>query len=186
MNTQLNYSQVPIGMILSGIVRSVAGTLRQISDQDASVRPAPEKWSPKELVGHLIDSATNNHRRIVIGALKDDLIFEGYQQESWVRVQNYQNREWVKLVTTWANYNLHIARTIDELPVKILLTKRARHNFHEILWKPVPAKSPSTLNYLIKDYIGHLEHHVQQILPDYAPVMIGTYGDGSADDYKTD
>ena len=48
---------------------------------------AQDKWSPREIVGHLIDSAANNHQRFVRAQFTDDLVFSGYQQAEWVGVQ---------------------------------------------------------------------------------------------------
>ena len=66
--------------------------LLTFSDIEAATRPAPGKWSRKEIIGHLIDSASNNHGRFVRAQLQDDLIFAGYDQEEWVRAQRYQER----------------------------------------------------------------------------------------------
>src|SRR6185503_3729287 len=68
------------------IVVEAAARLRAITDDAASTRPAPGKWSPKEIVGHLIDSAVNNQARFVRAQLQDDLIFPGYDQDAWVHV----------------------------------------------------------------------------------------------------
>ena len=86
-------------------------------DADASARPlATGKWSPREIVGHLIDSAANNHQRFVRGQLQDDLVFLGYAQEDWVRVQHYADAPWPDLVALWRLYNLHLARVMDLTP----------------------------------------------------------------------
>ena len=58
--------------------------LLALSDAEAAKAPAPGKWSPKQVLGHLIDSASNNHQRFVRAQFTDDLVFAGYQQEPWV------------------------------------------------------------------------------------------------------
>jgi hypothetical protein len=63
-----------------------------LSNEQAAKRPAADKWSPKEIIGHLIDSASNNHGRFVRAQLQDELIFSGYEQSEWVAIQQYQHR----------------------------------------------------------------------------------------------
>src|SRR5690349_12711503 len=94
--------------------------LLAISDEAASKRPGQLKWCPKEIIGHLIDSATNNHGRFVRAQLQDDMIFETYDQDLWVDAQNYCERDWNRLVTTWQSINEHIADSIDVIPVDML------------------------------------------------------------------
>src|SRR5437667_1705911 len=94
-----------------------ADNLRQIGDRAASVRPAPGKWSRKEILGHLVDSATNNHQRFVRASLDGSgLTFPGYLQDDWVRMQGYASAPWEQLVDLWAAYNQHLIRVISALP----------------------------------------------------------------------
>ena len=72
------------------VVNHTAVELSEVDDAAARRRPAPGKWSIKEIVGHLIDSASNNHRRFVEAQGKDDLICQGYAQDDWVQFQRYQ------------------------------------------------------------------------------------------------
>ncbi len=163
------------GKTLTEIIEYLKPILNAISDEEASIKPAPNKWSKKEIIGHLIDSATNNHRRFIMANHKDDLIYEGYQQDDWVVVQKYQDRDWLELVDFWALYNLHIAKLIDQIPSEIRERVFTNHSFDQMAWQTVPKSNPSSLDYFIKDYVGHLEHHTRQILPDYEPRVIGTY-----------
>jgi hypothetical protein len=142
-----------------------AQRLLMVTDAEASVRPAPGKWSKKEIIGHLLDSASNNHGRFVRAQLQDDLVFPGYDQEAWVRVQRYQERRWVDLVRAWHAYNHHIASIMEAAEADALARPRARHNLHELAWQPLPASDPATLDYFMRDYVGHLKHHLAQALP---------------------
>jgi hypothetical protein len=137
--------------------------LRLISEADSAKRPAPKKWSAKEILGHLIDSAANNHSRFVRGALGDELVFPGYDQNAWVTLQNYQSRSWNDLIDLWSAYNRHLSEVIATIPKAALTRRQAKHNFDQIAWKPVPANEASMLEYLIRDYIDHLRHHLEQI-----------------------
>jgi hypothetical protein len=135
-----------------------------ISDSDAALRPAPGKWSRKEIVGHLIDSAVNNQARFVRALLQDDLVFPGYDQDAWVRTQRYQERDWKELVGAWRAYNHQIAEIMRVAPADERDRPRARHNLQEIGFEPLPPGTPATLGFLMRDYIAHLKHHLRQIL----------------------
>lgn len=137
--------------------------LTSISDSDAAIPPAPGKWSPKEVIGHLIDSASNNHQRFVRANFTDDLIFAGYDQEKWVILGNYANAPWMSLLSLWREFNLQIARVINATPSSVRDAPRARHNLHQVAWSSVPESEPATLGYFMNDYVDHLEHHLQQI-----------------------
>jgi DinB family protein len=138
--------------------------LRRISDTDAGRVPAPGKWSKKEIIGHLIDSAANNHARFVRAQTSSDLVFDGYDQDEWVRVQRYRERRWEDLVRLWQEYNRHIAFVMAATDEPALTRPRARHSLDTIAFKAVPSTQPVTLEYLMRDYIDHLEHHLRQVL----------------------
>jgi hypothetical protein len=147
-------------------VDRAAGRLLEYSDADAARRPVPGKWSRKEIIGHLIDSACNNHGRFVRAQLQDDLVFPGYDQDAWVRVQRYQDRPWADLVALWQSYNRQIAHVMATADAAQLTRQRARHNLDELAWQTVSALQPTTLEYFMRDYVDHLNHHLQQAIPD--------------------
>jgi hypothetical protein len=146
-------------------VALVTPRLLALSDTEAARRPAPGKWSPKQVIGHLIDSASNNHQRFVRAGFTGDLVFPGYEQESWVEAQRYATAPWAELVGLWSNFNLHLARVIEATPADARQKPRVRHNLHELAWKAVPQSEPATLEYFMRDYVDHLRHHIAQILP---------------------
>jgi hypothetical protein len=148
---------------LTGTVARVTPILLAVPDAVSARRPAPEKWSAKEIVGHLIDSAANNHQRFVRARYQDDLIFPGYDQGAWVAAQGYQGAPWQDLVTLWARYNEHIARVMRATPADVRMKPYDRHNLHELAWRAVPADQLATLDYFMADYVGHLHHHLRQI-----------------------
>jgi len=153
--------------VLDDFVRTVEGAaarLLSLTEAEASVPLAEGKWSAKEVVGHLVDSASNNHQRFVRAQLKEDLVFQGYAQEDWVRLQGYQDESWPLLVNLWKFYNLHLAHVIEQAPEAERLRPRREHNLQEIGWAPVPPDEPATLEHLMRDYVGHLKNHLRQIL----------------------
>jgi hypothetical protein len=138
--------------------------LNAISESESARRAAPGNWSRKEILGHLIDSAANNHARFVRARFQDELVFPGYDQDAWVRAQRYDASTWTDLVALWRSYNLHLARVMEATPHEERSRARARHNLHEIAWRTVPASQPTTLEYFMRDYIGHMRHHLAQAL----------------------
>ena len=139
-------------------------SMLQISD-DASARPRSEgKWSPREIVGHLIDSASNNHQRFVRAQFTDDLVFAGYEQEGWVRAQNYQGEDWAELVQLWRSYNQHILHLMSHVPEETRMKLRYKHNLHQIASDKLREDEPVTLDWFMRDYVDHLKKHLKQIL----------------------
>lgn len=133
--------------------------------EEQTQRPVSEgKWSAKEIIGHLIDSAANNHLRFVRAQLTDALVFQGYEQEAWVRVQRYNEESWSLLVQLWKTYNLHLLHVMSSAPEHARTHARTRHNLHQIAWKTVGESQPVTLEYFMRDYIGHLKNHLRQVL----------------------
>ena len=148
---------------LVATVRSTADRLRAVSERDAERRPAAGKWCAKEIVGHLIDSASNNHQRFVRARWQEDLVFHGYEQDAWVLVQQYASAPWGELLDLWLAYNLHLARVMRAMPEAVRLRPHTRHNLDQLAWKPVAYGEPATLDYFMQDYVDHLHHHVRQI-----------------------
>ena len=153
---------------LRDAVESATPKLLAIDDARAAEPIADGKWSRKETLGHLIDSASNNHGRFVRAALSDQLVAHGYEQERWVDLQSYKSAPWASLVALWREFNLHIARVIEAMPDEARRS-RTSHNLDEIGWKAVPKSEPVTLDYFMSDYVGHLEHHLRQILGGTTP-----------------
>jgi DinB superfamily len=147
-------------------VERAAAALLAIPDEASARRPAPGKWSPREIVGHLIDSAGTNHQRFVRAQFQNDLVFPGYEQDAWVRAQRYADEPWPLVVNLWKFYNLHLAHVCRAAPESERLRARREHNLHEIGWAPVPREEPATLEHLMRDYVGHLKHHLRQIFGD--------------------
>ena len=132
----------------------IADRLREIRDTDASIRPAPGKWSKKEILGHLIDSAANNHQRFIRLQLSPRIELPGYDGDEWVRLQQYQNRSWSEIIDLWQMYNTQLATVIRHVEPKTL-----RHVWH------TPDGKDLDLEFIIRDYVVHLRHHLDQILP---------------------
>ena len=124
------------------------------SEDELIELPGPGRWSRKEILGHLIDSATHNYQRFVLAQLAPPpLRLEPYDQEAWVRAGAYQHRPATELLTLWISLNRQILHLLARLPDALL--------DHECLSLNA---NPVTLRWLIADYVLHLEHHVRQII----------------------
>ena len=148
--------------LLNTVERAVPALLA-FDDETARRRPSPGKWSAKEIIGHLVDSASNNHQRFVRAVFQDDLVFAGYDQAHWVSVQHYQDAQWNELIRLWASFNRHLAHVMASIPQTARRHRHARHNLHRIAWQPVEEHVPASLDYLMDDYVAHLHHHLRQI-----------------------
>ena len=157
-------TSLPYVAHLRSLVDRGAASLLAMTDTASAHRPGPGKWSPREIIGHLIDSASNNHQRFVRAQLQDDLVFPGYAQDAWVAAQRYQDANWRELVNLWSAFNRHLAGVMEATPESVRLRPRHRHNLDELAWRPVPRDTPATLDYFMGDYVDHLEHHLRQIL----------------------
>jgi DinB family protein len=143
-------------------IRDANTRLQQIP-ADKSGESEPGKWSRKEILGHLIDSATNNHQRFVRSQFSEHLEFLGYEQERWVSVQHYNDEPWPDLIDLWRSYNLHLLHIVSNIPESVLLQPRTKHNLDQIAWQTVEKSEPTTLDYFVRDYLGHMKHHLDQI-----------------------
>jgi uncharacterized damage-inducible protein DinB len=150
---------------LANAVEGALPRLRAIEDDAHGRRPADGKWSPREIIGHLIDSASNNHQRFVRAMFQDTLVFPGYEQDAWVALQRYQDARWEDLLTLWAAFNHHLSRVMAAVPEDVRQRQHLTHNLDRIAMRPVAQGSPATLEYFMEDYVLHLQHHLRQILP---------------------
>jgi hypothetical protein len=134
-------------------VSTLPGLLSDFTEADSEQRLSPERWSKKEVLGHLIDSASNNHQRFVRGQIAAGQDFPGYEQEQWVRIQNYHTARWNDLTDLWRAYNthlLHVAGCMSEAGQAATCRVGGGHEL--------------TLAELFVDYVDHLEHHLRKML----------------------
>ncbi len=145
------------------IVEDAIVQIGKIDDATFDLKPLPNKWSKKEILGHLIDSAYNNHQRFLRAEEQGNLVFGGYNQDEWVVKNKYQSRTKTDVVDTFANANHHLSCLIEGLSNEVLEHKTTDHNFHKICMKLIDENAETTLSYLIEDYIFHLNYHLKQI-----------------------
>jgi hypothetical protein len=138
---------------LSRTVSEAAARLRALGEDAARAPWADGKWTRAQVLGHLIDSALNNYHRVIRAQAGSELVFPDYQQEHWVAAGAYAGRAWTELVTLWEALNGQLAHAIA-------------HIRPEALPRPcrIGAGAPVTLEFIVRDYPRHLEHHLRQVL----------------------
>jgi hypothetical protein len=137
---------------LLDVVDTAEIELRKIGQAQSTAPILPGGWSRKQVLGHLIDSASNNHQRFVRAALQTSLEFPGYDQNGNVSIQVPQEADWSLLVSLWAAYNRYLAHIIARLPASKLETVCR-----------IGSGEPVTLGFLATDYVTHLVHHLKQV-----------------------
>lgn len=128
--------------------------LSLMKPEEVTFKEGPEEWSKKEILGHLIDSAANNHQRFVRAASNPgEVTIHSYNQNDWVRIQQYDDMEWDELLELWIAYNRHLSHVIECIP---------ENAFHALcnIGKPEPVM----LEFVIKDYLRHIRHHLADLL----------------------
>ena len=115
-------------------------------------KPTADRWSIAEVVGHLVDSAANNHQRFIRAQEAEALSFPKYAQNSWVAKNAYASADWESLVELWFHYNLQLARVMKQIPDDQLATQCT-----------IGENEPCTLEWLATDYVDHLIHHLKKI-----------------------
>lgn len=141
-----------LGAELARVVDAAEPKLRQISEAESQTPLRPGGWSRKEVLGHLIDSASNNHQRFVRAALQGSLEFPGYDQDGCIKLQAPREAPWPDLIALWASYNRYLAHVIANLPADTLQANCR-----------IGDGGPVTLQFLCQDYLRHLLHHLEQV-----------------------
>lgn len=137
---------------LRDLVTRVPGRLEELSKEKVENKPTPSTWSPKEELGHLLDSASNNHQRIVRAQLENSPAMPGYDQNGWVAVHAYQRRDWKELIELWQALNRQLLAAAAAVP--------------DSAWSKtltVAGSAPLTLQFVFDDYVTHMVHHLQHI-----------------------
>jgi len=143
---------IEIAAALRAEVDTAAVHLRTLSEMDVTRERGTGKWTRKEILGHLIDSAANNHQRFVRAQSIDPFVWPGYTQDFWVSVHRYRQRPWAELVDLWVALNRHVAEVIEFVPPERLQTRCI-----------IGDNEPASLEWLMRDYLRHMKHHLAQI-----------------------
>ena len=164
MNTKQNVTvpnKPPRGVAqLTYALCVMPGRLAGISNERASRKNAENSWSAKQELGHLIDSAANNHQRIVLAQLENSLALSGYDGDRWVELHDYQNREWIDLIALWRAGNSQLLAAAGSAP--------------PAAWShtlSVGGSEPVTLEFVMNDYVDHMSGHLRHIGVEVADIL---------------
>ena len=147
-------------------MKKIAASIRSVVDEaynhlvnmpieEVERRDTPDSWSKKQILGHLIDSAANNHQRFVRASSDQAMDFPPYDQIAWARVQQCNEADWGNLVALWSAYNRHLCHLVERIP------ESAYANPCNI-----GQPEPVTLEFVVADYLRHLKHHLHDLLGD--------------------
>ena len=143
-----------LSQLLEQMIQREAPLLRAFPEAAAGIRPGGEAtWSPKEELGHLIDSAANNHIRFVRASFEPEFRGPSYAQNDWVRAHGYQEMQWSTIVDFWLEYNSFVAVFLTRVPETKLQTACF-----------VGSGEAVSLQFLVEDYILHMQHHIDHLL----------------------
>ena len=151
---QKNDKLIEVAIQIEQAIDTAVKHWRDLPEPTLRFRPAEDAWSIKEIVGHMIDSASNNHQRFVRLHLTENLTFPDYGQDNihWVSIQNYQDRTWSELLVLWHYFNMQLAFIIRSVDPSCL----------SHVWQADP-QTNVTLFDLMTDYYRHLKEHLDQI-----------------------
>jgi DinB superfamily len=137
---------------LRALINEVPLRLGKLSPSQVELKPSSSKWSPKEELGHLLDSAANNHQRIVRAQLEDKPKMPGYDGDAWVDLHRYQQRNWQELAELWRALNLQLLAAAEAVP--------------DSAWSrtsTIADSKPLTLKFVFEDYLEHMMHHLVHV-----------------------
>lgn len=142
---------------LSRIIALLPGKMQQFSEEDLIQHPQPGKWSKKEILGHLIDSAFYNLMRFKEAQFATSpYIVRKYAQDDLVALNDYQHLELKEILQRWISLNQQIIQIVTKIPEATLSIETEYDDGTPI----------GTLAFIIEDYLAHMEHHLRQIFPD--------------------
>ena len=155
MSTETKTQGEKLAEEIQKTVFSVLQAIRTMDEKKVHEKQHPTSWAKIEILGHLTDSAINNHQRIIRAIIEPHTESNGYNQNAWVEAQRYINRDWAMVFSVWMNLNYLLLAAVREVPDAAL-----NHTIS------IDGKEPITLKFLVKDYNDHLKHHLNQIIPN--------------------
>src|SRR3954447_5952941 len=142
------------------MLQHIPQRLHKLTDSDASRRPSGDAWSPKQELGHLLDSAIVNHNRFLRMLTEGNPTLPGYDGPQFVEMHKYDERNWQQLISTWETLNTHFLMALETAPSES--------------WQRqgIVDGNQVTLDFLVTDYIGHALHHLQHIGVDVKDLQV--------------
>ncbi len=138
--------------VLQELIDRLPARLQVLPSDKVERKPSPDAWSPKEELGHLLDSAANNHQRIVRAQLEDKPAMPGYDGDAWVVLHRYQSRDWRSLIELWAALNRQLLAAAEAAPDSAWLRTCT-----------IAESAPLTLRFVFDDYLDHMLQHLRHM-----------------------
>lgn len=139
-------------IVMQELIERLPARLRALSSDKVEHKPAPDAWSAKEELGHLLDSAANNHQRIVRTQLEEHPAMPNYDGDAWVALHQYQRRDWQSLIDRWTALNCQLMAAAEAVP--------------DSAWSRTCTIGDSkslTLQFVFDDYIDHMLQHLRHM-----------------------
>ena len=146
---------------LRALIDQLPPRLTSLSDDQVQRKPSLSQWSLKEELGHLLDSAANNHQRIVRAQLEDNPRMPGYDGDEWVRLHRYQDRDWSSLIAIWVALNRQLLAAAEAVP--------------DSAWSrtcTIADSAPLTLKFVFDDYVDHMVQHLRHMGVETADLTV--------------
>lgn len=141
---------------LQEIIDLFSQKIAAIPEAEFSAKHAPNKWSKKEVLGHLTDSAQNNLRRFICGQYDTTPPKIVYEQDFWVKANDYQAKRSSDVILLWRLVNEQICSALRTMPAanysQSCDTGKQEEQLHSLQW-------------MAEDYVKHMKHHLNQIIP---------------------
>lgn len=131
-----------------GLVEKLEGIISGVDEGITHIKPAQDKWSLKEIIGHLVDSSSNNHQRFVRLQFGDLIGFPSYDKDQWIYVQKYNDMDWKDITALWSSYNRIMLKVIEHMDTNALGN----------VWSI--DENELTLEFIVNDYFRHLDWHI--------------------------
>jgi len=138
--------------VLQELIDRLPARLQVLPSDKVERKPSPDAWSPKEELGHLLDSAAHNHQRIVRAQLEDKPAMPGYDGDAWVVLHRYQSRDWRSLIELWAALNRQLLAAAEAAPDSAWLRTCT-----------IAESAPLTLRFVLEDYLDHMLQHLRHM-----------------------
>ena len=139
-------------LVMRALLEGLPSRVAKLPVERLAHKSAPDRWSPKEEFGHLIDSAVNNHQRIVRAQLEEHPAMPGYDGDAWVVLHQYQRRAWPSLIERWKVLNQQLLAAAEAVPDS---------SWTRML--TVADSAPLTLQFVFDDYIHHMLDHLRHM-----------------------
>lgn len=149
----------------------VEAAARRLLKEGAAAWAGCGSWSPAQVLAHLWDSVQVNHLRILRAMEGENLVLEGYDQDRWVALQAAELLPWRILVEGWCLDNLRLLHLARRVETGARRRPRHPHSLDRIAWQPFRAEESASLEDLLRDYLGHLWHHLGRLSPSLTPPM---------------